>query len=255
MLRKNILLMTAILLSVSRGLQAQDKNLGVTFDLTYSSRWITKGKAGYGQQGALFATIDLDLWGSGFGTAICHQQATASGYVDKERFNYSIYYGNNLFNDSVCKTNYKIHWIYKYYPHLARYIKNSQEWKIDVSWPDILPGGLVPKYIAHYEYPAGSNYNNHDITGWVHRFGLGYKLRTPGLTEPIDLSAEVAYRDGLGGRSYDHDWSHATFGMTTKIKSNAKMSFIPGFYYQISMDDSVSKRDIPYGKLSMKYTF
>ena len=236
--------------------QAEENKLGVTFDLTYMSKWMTKGKEGYGQQGAFFETIDIDLWGTGFGTAVTHQSATASGYVDKQRFNYKLYYGGNLFDGEPYKINYKVNWIYKHYYGRARSKGDTQEWEFVFSWPDILPiENLVPKYIAHYEYPAGSNYDNRAITGWVHRFGLSYELSIPELTEPLNLSAEIAYRDGLGGGSVDHDWSHATLGGSTKFKITKNLSFVPGLYHQISMDDSVCKRDVTYCKLSMKYRF
>jgi len=250
-----ILLITVMLLGMPEFAQAEEKKIGVTLDFTYMSKWMTKGKEGYGQQGALFKTINLDLWGTGFGTAVTHQEATASGYVNKERFNYSIYYGNSFFNDQPFKTKYRIDWTYKHYPNEPRDARNTQEWKFAFSWPDILPGGLTPKYTANYEYPAGSNYDNRAITGWVHRFGLGYKLSISQLPEPLNLSAEIAYRDGLGGGSVDHDWSHSTFGISTKLKITDKLSFVPALYHQISMDDSVCERDLTYCILSMKYKF
>ena len=151
--------------------------------------------------------------------------------------------------------NYNISVGYEHYPGLARNKANTTfEWIFAFSWPKILPNGLVPSYIAHYEYPAGSNYDYSHITGWVHRFGLGYDLNVPELPNPLHLSSEVAYTDGLGGAA--HDWSYACFGLSTKFKLNDNLSFVPGVYHQISMDDSVSKRDdITYCILSMKYKF
>jgi len=77
----------------------------------------------------------------------------------------------------------------------------------------------------------------------------------PQLAEPLYLSADFSYRDGLGGGSKDHDWSHATLGVSTKFKLADNLTFVPGLYHQISMDDSVCKRDVTYCKLSMKYKF
>ena len=254
--RTKILLFAAILLSATGLTQADEDKLSVTFDLTYMSKWMTKGKEGYGQQGGLFKTIDLDLWSSGFGVAVTHQEATNSGWVDKERFNYDVYYKNSLFDDATYKTKYKIRWRYKNYPHRPRKAKNSQEWQFKFSWPKILPvENLFPYYTIYYEYPAGSNYDNRNITGGLHLFGLGYDLNIPELPNPLRLSADVSYRDGLGGGTKDHDWSHATLGISTKLKITDNLSFIPGIYHQISMDDSVSKRDITYCKLSMRYKF
>ena len=257
MSKTRILLSVAILLSILPLVQAEDsKKLGATFDLTYMSRYLSKGFEPIGKQGAMFETIDLDLWGTGFGAAVGHQAATNSGYVDKQRFNYEVYYGNSLFDGEAYKTTYKIDWTYKNYYGRARNIGNTQEWIFDFSWPDILPvKNLVPYYITHYEYPAGRNYKNANITGWLHRFGLYYKLSVPQLPDPLKLSAEIAYNDGLGGPSKDHDWAYATLGISTKFKITNNLSLVPGLYHQLSMDASVCKHDVTYCKISMKYKF
>ena len=252
MYKIRILLTAVILLSTMNTLQAKEDKLGVTLDFTYMSKWMTKGAEGYGQQGALFKTVDLDLWG-----AVSHQEATASGWIHKERFNYDVYYRDSLLDNEVYQSKYKIRWRYKNYPNLPRDSKNSQEWQFQFSWPKILPvTNLSPHYVAYYEYPAGSNYDNRKITGFVHIFGLSYDLSAPELLpNPVHLSADVAYRDGLGGPNKDHDWSHATFGILTKFKIAKNLTFVPRLYHQISMDDSVCKRDVTYCNLSMKYKF
>ena len=66
---------------------------------------------------------------------------------------------------------------------------------------------------------------------------------------------EIAYTDSFSSKAVDHDWSYATFGLATKLKLSKNLSFVPGLCHQISIDDSVSKRDITYCKLSMKYKF
>ncbi|MHC4285170.1 MAG: hypothetical protein ACYSWZ_19700 [Planctomycetota bacterium] len=202
---RKILIMAVLLSWILAGLaSAENDKLGVTFDLTYMSKWMTKGKEGYGQQGAFFETFDIDLWGTGFGTAVGHQSATASGYVDKQRFNYSLYYGNTVFDGEPYKTKYKFNWTYKNYYGRARNEGNTQEWKFAFSWPELLSKELEPYYIAHYEYPAGSNYNmTPHWTGWVHRFGLKINLDVDELPQPLCLSSEVAYTDGL--RAADHE--------------------------------------------------
>ena len=253
-MKKEILLIVVVSFSAGSIAQSQEDKLAVTLDLTYMSKWMSKGAEAYGQQGGLFKTIDLDLYGTGFGVKVMHRNATASGYVDKQRFDYRLYYKNKLFETESYATNYNLSCGYEHYPGLARNVANTTyEWIFAFSWPNILPHGLVPSYIAHYEYPAGSNYRHHNITGWVHRFGLGYDLNLPEIPEPLHLSSEVAYTDGLGGTA--HDWSYAVFGLSTKLEINDNLSFVPGLYHQLSMDDSVCKRDVTYVKLSMKYKF
>jgi len=255
-----IVLSVAILLMVANVCIAEQvgdgKKLGATFDLTYMSRYISKGTEPYGNKGAFFETIDLDLWGTGFGVLVGHQSPTSSGYVDKQRFNYGAYYGSSLFDGEAYKTLYRIDWTYKDYYGRAKSIGNTQEWIFDFSWPDILPvKNLAPYYITHYEYPAGSSYVNRNTAGWVHRFGLCYKLSVVELLEPLKFSAEIAYTDGFGGPTKDHDWSYSTFGVSTKFNITKNMSLVPGLYHQISMDDSVNTHDVTYCKVSMKYKF
>jgi hypothetical protein len=244
-MRRNALLATAIILTTASITQAESDKLGVTFDITYLSKWLSKGAEAYGQQGAVFETIDVDFYDTGFGVKVTHRSATASGYVDKQRFDYRPYYKNTLFQDKSYATNYNISVGYEHYYGLTRHKANTTyEWIFD----------FVPAYTAHYEYPVSGGDVNRKVSGWVHRFRLGYDLNVNELPAPLNLSSEVAYTDGLGGAS--HDWSYATFGMSTKFKITENMTFVPGVYQQISMDDSVnSKKDVTYCMLTMKYKF
>lgn len=84
---KRILLTARVLLStvplVAAGQEKeQGKELGVTFDLQYHSKWLSKGAEAYGQQGALFKTLGLDFYGTGFGVEVIHRNAIGSVYVD-----------------------------------------------------------------------------------------------------------------------------------------------------------------------------
>jgi len=257
MYRMKILLIMIVSLNTVCMANGQEKKLGVTLDLTYMSKYMSKGGEAYGQQGGFFKTIYFDLWDSGFGFSAKHRNATSSGYVDKQRFDYTVYYGNKFFADNIYETKYKFSWAYEHYPGLARNKANTtQEWNFVFSWPKILSGGLIPKYAASYEYPSGSGYDRRDVTGWVHLFGLGYDLNVSELPNPLRLSADVSYRDGLGGRTKDHDWSHATLGISTKFRITDNLSFVPALYHQITMDDSVCGRDdITYCHLSFNYKF
>jgi len=154
--------------------------------------------------------------------------------------------------------NYNLSAGYEHYPRRDRKSANTTwEWIFAFSWPNIMPEGFTPSYIAHYEYAAGENYTKQsgaDIpSGWVHRFILSYDLKVLEPAEPLRLSSELAYTDGLGGA--EHDWSYATFGVSTEFKITDNLSFLPGVYHQISMEDSVATHDITYTGLSMRYKF
>jgi hypothetical protein len=253
---KKVLLIAVLMFSMISTVHAEDGQLSATFDTTYMSKWMTKGSEGYGPKGAFFETIDVDLWGTGAGIAVGHQSAIGGDYSDKQRYNYKLYYGGNLFEDQTYQTKFKLNWTYKHYYSRARDKGNSQEWVFAFTWPRVLNfEDLAPYYIVHYEHPAGSSYDNYKISGFVHRIGLNYDLDVTELPNSLRLSGEMAYRDGLGGPAKDHEWTHATLGMATKFNLTEKLCFVPGLYYQISMDDSLVRRDVIYTKLSMKYKF
>ena len=253
-----ILLVAAILLSSATLAQAEEGKLGVTLDGTYASRWLSDGAEVYSEDGAFHETLSLDLYGTGFGVAVTHHSATDNGWVDKQRLDYKVFYGNSVFDEEAYKTKYKATWEYWNYYDRARTRGNVQKLKLGFSWPELLGNGLVPKYTLAYCYPAGSGYDNRTISGFLHILGLNYNLAIPQLPNSVNLSANMTFRDGAGCTNTsrkDHDWSHATLGASTKFKISENMSFVPGIYHQISMDDSVNTRDVTYCKLSMKYKF
>ena len=254
-MKKRMLLATLFWMSATGLAHAQQKELHVTYDFSYLTKWLSKGAEAYGQQGATFNTIDVDLYGTGFGVRVIHRNATSSGYVDKQRFDYQPYYKSRLFETEPYALNYSIAVGYEHYYGLDRAKANTTfEWIYAFSWPNLIPNGPVPRYIAHYEYPAGSGHVNRGVTGWVHRFGFDYDMKTSLLPQPLRVSSEIAYTDGLGGAA--HDWSYANFGLSSKFKLTQNLTFIPAVYQQISMDKSVSRRkDITYAILSMRYKF
>jgi len=254
-MKKAILLTAVILLSAVCTIRAEEGKLGVTLDVTYLSKWLSKGVEAYGQQGALFKTIDVDLYGTGFGLKVIHRNATASGYVDKQRFDYRPYYKSSLFEGKSYETNYNISVEYEHYPGLSRHKANTTyEWINAFSWPNLFPYGLVPSYIFHYEYPAFSGDANRKNVGAVHRFLLAYDMSVSELPNPLHLTTEVAYYDGLANKV--SDWAYFTAGISSKFRITDNLSFVPGLYHQVTMDDSISKRkDITYTMMSMKYKF
>ena len=254
--RRGVLLSIAVIFSTVNVVCAEEeKKLGFTFDLTYTSKWLSKGIEAYGSKGAIFETIDVDFYGTGLGVKVTHRNSTSSGYVDKQRFDFRPYYKGKLFESESYATNYNISVGYEYYYGLdKRKAGTTYEWIFGFSWPKILPKGFTPSYIVHYEYPAGSGYTNRKVTGWVHRFLLAYALKVQDLQNPLKLSTEVAYYDGLGNKV--SDWAYFTVGLSGKFDITENLAFVPGIYHQTTLDESISKhRDITYTMLSMKYKF
>ena len=254
---KKVVIAAVTMMLMANSLQAQERKLGLTYDLQYHSKWLSKGIEVYGQQGAIFNNIDIDLYGTGFGVKVTHRNATSTGYVDSQRFDYRPYFKNQAFQDESYATNYSISTGYEHYYGRTRHKANTTwEWIGAFSWPKLLQSGIVPSYIVHYETPVSGGDANRKVAGWVHRFRLAYDLKAPELTiQPLHLSAELAYNDGLGSTA-DHDWSYSTFGISTKFKLTENLSFVPGIYQQLTLDKSTAKRkDITYTILTMRYRF
>ena len=262
-MKKTMILLIGITLFTSIGTgfaQENDEKLGFTFKTDYVSKWISRGRECYSEDGAFFETLSVDLWKTGFKFAVTHRSATDSGWVNNQRLDYKISYGNSLFHSTSYKMKYDISYVFKnYYDSLKNAggnSKNSQMIELKYSFPELFGSiGLVPYGVSTYDWPARKNdgYPN-NWSGWVHRIGLGYNITIPQLPNPLYFTSEIAYTDGFRGA--DHDWSYSTLGLSTKFKLNKNLTLIPSLYHQTTLDDSVGQRkDITYCKISVKYKF
>ena len=259
-----MLLIGMIFVGVTGVAVAQEASLHGTFDVTYLSSYIWRGFDAYPDgHSAIQPSIDLDLYGTGFGLKVFSSRANQSGFENDEWLDVTLSYHNNFFADENYITDYCVGWVYYNYPDNSRKTSDLQEAFVVFSWPRIFPEGLVPRYTLACAWPAKSDSPNaRDDGGWVHVFGLGYNLAAPALLpntkqQILHLSAEVVYNDGIGpaGEVVDHDWSHALFSVSTEFKITKALSFVPAIYYQASMDDSVNTEDETWCGLSMRYKF
>ncbi len=231
------------------------EKLGITLDLTYVSKWMSKGGEVYGQQGAMFESITIDFWKTGWGVCVAHRSATGGQYANRQRLDYAVFYGNKLFAGEKIETKYRFQWVHKNYYTTKQHSASYDEWNFKFSWPKLLDCGIVPSYMLAYAYPSETGGANRRIRGFLHFFGAKYKWKTDMLPKPIVLSGEACYRDGFGGGVKTHDWSYATFGIATSFDIAENLTFNPGVYHQLSMDDAFCKRDVTWCKLNMKYKF
>jgi len=268
MKKKGILLAAVILLSAVGLVQAQEGELGVTLDVTYLSKYIWRGFDCYGDRGAIQPSIDIDLYGTGFGVKVLSSRALGSGYEDKEELDITLYYYNSLFEGETYATNYRVGWVYYNFPDNPRkgsptlMCGDMQEVFASLSWPEICPAGIVPSYTIVCMWPAVGDSEGRNNGGWAHILGLGYDWTVPGLMpetpeQVLHLSLDLVYNDGVGpaGETVDHDWSNAVFGVSTGFELADNLTLTPGLYYQASMDDSVNTEDEFWAGLSMKYKF
>ena len=280
-MKKRILLAT-IFLVVTAGLaQAQTETepaeLGVSLDVKYMSSYIWRGFDYYADDHpALDVGLNIDLYGSGFGIGIVNRRALTGEFVNSENLNVSLYYGSSML-EGESTTNYTVGWVYYGYPDEPRsgsplgaggQAADMQELFAAFSWPNICPMGIVPSYTVLTMWPSEGDSAAHQNAGWAHVLGLGYDLSLATLSpelpaQMLNLSAVLVYNDGVApgvvtnaaSGSIEHDWSHAVLGVSTNFQLDQNMTVTPGFYHQLSMEDSVNSGDETWFTVNMNYKF
>ena len=256
--------------------QEQKGDLHGVVDVTYQSKYVWRGFNVYGHTSAFQPSVDLDLFGTGFGVSMAGHRANSSGFENSERWDYTLYYQNMLCADQSYATMYRFGWVYYNYPNIPSKWADLQELQMVLAWPKILPvKGLVPAYVLVKLWPSSSDSlvsKKFDLSimqpstgtpsGFAHIFMLDYGLEVtcPITNQPrvLKLHSEVVYHDGVGpaGQNVDHDWSNAVFGISTDVDIAKNLTFTPALYYQVTMDKSVNPdKDETWADLSMKYKF
>lgn len=271
-MKKGILLTAVVLLSTAGFAQAQDELSG-TVDLTYLSKYIWRGFALYDSQSAIQASIDLDLYGTGFGLNVLWSRANTNGFENAEEIDLTLSYSSSLFEYETYATDYTVGWMYYNYPDQPTggsnidWTSDLQEFFASLSWPEICPEGVVPSYTIIRMWTSESDsFLSRGLSqagaggfgGWLHILGLSYDLPVedliPDLPEQIlHLSAAMVYNDGVRGA--DNDWSHAVLGVSTDFDLGNDLTFTPGVYYQSSWEDTVNESNELWCSLSVKYAF
>jgi len=268
-MKKGILLAAVILLSAAGFARAQEDVLSGTFDVTFLSSHIWRGFDVYSSNHpAIQPSLDLDLYGTGFGVKLLHSRALTDGHENDEGLELTLYYGNNLFEGEAYTTDYKLGWVYYNYPDEPVRAAHMQEIFASFSLPELCPAGVVPSYTIVRMWPSKSNSMVNTNGGWLHIMGLGYDLTVPGVLPEIPeqilhLSAELVYNDGAapgsvnppGGVMIDQDWSHAVLGFSTEFDLAENVSLTPGIYHQLSMEDTVNSEDEWWLSLGLSYKF
>jgi hypothetical protein len=260
-MKKVILLTAVILLSATTFAQAQDGLTG-TVDVTYLSQYIWRGFEWYGNQSAIQPSIDLDLYDTGLGLNVLWSRANSSGYESEEELDLTLSYSNTLYEYETYATDYQVGWMYYYFPDgpwvPGAISSDFQEMFATLSWPEILPEGIVPSYTIIKMWASKEGSPARDVSGWLHILGLGYDLPIEGLLPDIPeqilhLSAAMVYNDGVFG--VDRDWSHAVFGVSTDFDLGNDCTLRPGVYYQSSWENDVNPSDEFWASLGVSYAF
>jgi len=275
MKKEKIILAAVILFSTFGLVHAREGELSGTVDLKYLSSYIWRGfdmYPGAHGEGATQFSLDLDLFGTGFGMNVLSSRANTSGFEESEELDLTLSYSGTLGEGEACATNIKVGWMYYNHPDAPRDAGvtgrnlmpggDMQEVFASFSWPEVCSAGVVPSYTLIHMWPSESKTTTtlSDISGWAHVFGLGYDWIVSGLLQEIPeqaihLSVETIYNDGMGRAGVDHDWSHAVFGISTDFEIVENLNVTPGLYRQDSWEDSVNTSDETWVSLSVNYTF
>jgi len=272
-MKKGILLVAVILLSTVGFAQAQDELTG-TIDVTYLSAYIWRGfdlNQGAHGEGVIQPSIDLDLYGTGFGLNVFWSRAN-TGNVNKgtsgtsgslenlEELDLTLSYNGSLFDYETYATDYSVGWMYYDYPDNPKKALNAQEMFVSIAWPEICAEGAVPSYTLIRMWAAENGSIVNDLSGWLHVFGVGYDVPVEGMLPDIPeqilhFSVAAVYNEGCGAAGVDHDWSHAVFGVSTDFDLGNDLTLSPGVYYQSSWESTVNPSDETWCSLSVKYAF
>lgn len=271
---KKIVLLSVLILFMAGSLWAQERELHGSIGAIYDSKYIWRGFDIYGDKSAIHPFVDLDLFGTGFGMNITAHRANSDKYENSERWDYTIYYRNSLFEGQPYATDYMFGYRYYNYPDSSSHTTSSadlQEVHGLFSWPNILPiEGLIPRYCLVKLWPTNSGTlvgtrspTGGTASGWAHIFMLDYALRTScpivqGEERVFNLHTELVYNDGVhpGGGNVDQDWSNMVFGVSTDFDLGNSLVFTPGVYHQVTFDDSVNPdKDETWVSLGVRYNF
>jgi hypothetical protein len=272
MKKKGILLTTVILLCMGGLAQAQDGGLEVTLDTTWVSKYIWRGFDRLDDKTAFQPSINLDLYDTGLSCNLWSSHAGTSkgagnvSTVDAEEWRYALTYNNSVLEGEQYQTDYAVGWIYYDFPDMASNDGDAQEFNVTLTWPDLCPAGVVPRYTIIKMWPAEGDGVNNAMGGFIHVVGLGYDLTLPPIlpdtTEQIiSFTWDMTYNDGTGAGigafpagAVDHDWSHVLWGVSTAVKCGPG-TLTPALYYQTSMDDSVNNENEFWVSLSYMVNF
>jgi uncharacterized protein (TIGR02001 family) len=269
MKKKGILLIAVLLLSVAGLAQGQQGDLATTgelaatVDLTYVSSYIWRGFDLYSDDhSAIQPSLDIDLYGSGFGINIWWSRANTGTFEDAEEFDYTLRYSNSVFEGQSYAADYTVGWVYYNYPDNSRTDRDAQEAFGVISLPDLCPMGIVPSFTAirMWQSNGGTRSTFHKQGGWAYMVALDYDLTITGFMpnipeQVIGLRGELWYNDGVGASHVDSGLSHAVFSVSSPLDLTNNLTFTPGVYHQLSMEDDVNTEDETWMSLSLAYKF
>ncbi|MGD0595973.1 MAG: hypothetical protein ABSA64_00445 [Sedimentisphaerales bacterium] len=280
-MKKLVLLTAVVLFGMVAPVLAAEGDLHGFFGITYDSLHVWRGYVTYGADSAINPFIDLDLFGSGFHLETVYHQANGGGNELGKRFDYSLYYAGAIDPEETLATMYKVGYRYFNYPQMSAAHSDQcidlQEVYAGVAFPKLLGvKGLVPGYAFIQAWPSmsntvvgGANPNGGTYQGCAHVFMLDYALPLESISaeipkQDLNFHVETVYNNHVdprpGGAYTTSDWTHVAMGVSTDFDLGNNLTFTPGYWHQITMEDNGNKgvspdHDIDWVELTVKYKF
>ncbi len=240
---------------------------------TWDSQYIWRGFDIFRDAGAIHVMADLNLFDSGFGVSAVGHQSLSDGFGELQRWDGTVYYQNVLWSGEPLATNFRLGYVYYYYPKTNFGLtQDLMEGHVVLSWPNLLPiQGLQPSYAFAYMWPGRQNdwaqianpTFDDDCRGIFQIFMLDYAFTVPGLLSPDDqvikLHSELVWNGGLSplGAKVNSGLSDAVIGASTDFVFGADRNIVltPAIYYQFSLEDTVNPDDEFWASVSLKFAF
>jgi hypothetical protein len=237
-------------------------DLGVTVDVTFMSKYIWRGFDRFDNKAAWQPSVDFDL-GGGFGASVWASYAGSSGAVDATEYNYTVYYGNSIFEDCF-KTDYTVGW--RYYDFIDRPSKgvvdkvgaDLQEVFVETEMPQLVGYGIVPHINYYYLWKAQSGGGVNVPSGSIIALGFDYNFTLQQAPDfPMTFMWDIVYNDGVGyDKTVDNDWSHMLWGLKTEFACPVTGGKItPAVYFQNSFESTVNNEDELFAGISYSLSF
>lgn len=260
---KKLLVVMMLLWSVGAVVNAAEiagQPVDVTFDLTYASKYIWRGLALFGPNGALQPSVDLALE-NGLSFNVWASYPIGGGYEDSVEYDYTVAYSNTANADCPWKTDYTVGW--RYYDFIDAPSKDAdqQEVFIEMAFPDLMDNGIVPHLAYYYMWNAveGSSATSanapFDGTGSIIAAGFSYDFTLDQAPElPLSFTWDVVYNDTMAYT--DSGVTHMLYGLSTEMQCPMTGATItPALYWQDSMEDQVNTDDELFATLSYSMSF
>jgi hypothetical protein len=247
------------LLDIRRGLEGK---ISVDVSATVQSKHMWHGIDLLDDHGVVIPTAGITLGDTGFSGKVIGGYCLSSGFSNSRDFHYAAFYSGDFLKDTPYATNFVTNYFYYGKPELAKRKNDSQEIGTTFFWPRLIKAGngyITPSYYLGYIWASRSNSNIRGCEGFIHVFGLGYDFEIPnfwpkGEKQAFKLSGDITYNDGFAGSAIEHDWSHATLGISTDFKKG-NLTITPFLNYQISMEDTVNNEDELWCGVNTTYRF